>query len=184
MAHTVDDEPISVLHKHTHRKGFVQVQNSTVRDPRLSFKATGLLCYLLSLPQGAPIGSRVLAQRKPDGRSAIMSAFKELRDHGYVDQKSRRREDGTFHTVTHVYEVPPGTKTGPGFGSPGSDNPGSENRPISLTESKTKRQRGVSVIMCGGCGEMVPLSTVYEHELLCEGCFDGEGMPVLDLPQF
>ena len=50
------------------------VENATVRDPRLSFRAVGLLVHLLSLPQGAPIGSVELAKRRPEGRVAIQSA--------------------------------------------------------------------------------------------------------------
>lgn len=157
-------DPISVLHKHPKKRGFVQVENSTVRDPRLSLKATGLLVYLISLPQGSAIGSRVISQKKPEGRSAIMSAFKELRDYGYVSQQKTRKADGTFVTVTHVYEVPPGAKT-----EPGSDYPTTENRAISLTESKTERDKEDRTIVCPLCAEVVANFEAYqEHRETCE----------------
>jgi hypothetical protein len=172
-------DPISVLHKHPKSRGFLQVENSTVRDPRLSLKATGLLVYLMSLQQGQPIGSRVIAEKKPDGRSAIMAAFKELRTFGYVEQESHRREDGTFTTTTHVYEVPPGAKTEPGFGLPGSDNPGSENRAISLTESKTERQRAERIsLVCRECGQegLAGMDALEDHqEFQCPALADPDG---------
>ena len=167
-------DPISVLHKHPKKRGFVQVENSTVRDPRLSLKATGLLIYLISLPQGSPIGSRVLARRKPDGRAAIMTAFKELRDHGYVDQRSHRGPDGKFTTTTHVYEVPPGQEIEPGTGS---GFPGSENRAISLTESKTGEKEDRISFVCRFCADV--LIGVDAYQLHLEIC-DEEGFTPAD----
>jgi len=161
-------DPISVLHKHPKKKGYTQVENSTIRDPRLSLKATGLLVYLISLKQGSPIGSRVIAKRKPEGRAAIMSAFKELRDLGYVDQSSVRKADGTFTTVTHVYEVPPGSETAPGFGQPGSGYPGSENRPTSLSESKTNDEDKGSFFVCPECADVFRGFDLYtDHRAVC-----------------
>lgn len=161
-------EPISVLHKHPKKRDFVQVENSTVRDPRLSLKATGLLVYLISLRQGSPIGSRVISRRKPEGRSAIMSAFRELRDLGYIEQESHRREDGTFVTRTHVYEVPPGSETAPGFGQLWSGYPGSENRAISLSESKTNDEDR-KFFVCPDCAEVLEGFDAYtDHRGTCE----------------
>jgi hypothetical protein len=123
----------------------------------------------MSLPQGQPIGSRVIATKKPDGRSAIMAAFKELRHHGYVDQESHRKDDGTFTTTTHVYEVPPGAKTEPGSDSPGSDNPGSENRPISLREKDEEmNNQGQVLRVC--CGENFTSLELYQDHL--ETCIE------------
>lgn len=166
----MSDEPISVLHRHPKKRDFVQVENSTVRDPRLSLKATGLLVYLISLRQGSPIGSRVISRRKPEGRSAIMSAFRELRELGYIEQESHRRDDGTFVTRTHVYEVPPGSETAPGFGQPGSGYPGSENRPISLSESKTNDEdRGSSWWVCPDCADVFNDFDVFtDHRAICQ----------------
>ena len=170
----MNDDPISVLHKHPKKQGFVQVENSTVRDPRLSLKATGLLIYLISLPQGSPIGSRVLARRKPDGRTASMSAFKELRDFGYVEQRSHRGKDGTFTTTTHVYEVPPGSVSQPGSGF---GYPTTENRAISLSESKTNDKEDRLSFICRFCADV--LVGVDAYQLHLEIC-DEEGFRPAD----
>lgn len=163
-----NSNPVSILHKHPKKRGFVQVENSTVRDPRLSLKATGLLIYLVSLPQGSPVGSRVISARKPDGRSSIMTAFRELRDLGYVEQKTTRKPDGTFTTVTHVYEVPPGAVSEPGRGYPTPDDPTTVNRATSLTENKTGREEEGSIV-CPLCADMLPTFDDYQvHRETCD----------------
>ena len=174
----MSDEPTSILHKHPKKRGYVQVENSTVRDPRLSLKATGLLVYLISLRQGSPIGSRVIATRKPEGRAAIMAAFRELRELGYVKQESYRRTDGTFVTTTHVYEVPPGSETAPGFSQPGSGYPGSENRPISLTESKTT-DKDERFFVCPECADV--FTSLDEYQTHREDCEDEDFTPAANL---
>ncbi len=172
---TQADDSGAVLHKHRKRRDFTQAQNVTIRDAGLSLKATGLLVYLLSLPDGAPVGSRDIAARKPDGRHSVMTAYTELKQAGYVDQSRVRGTDGRYKTVTHVFEVVPGAKSEPGPGAetgPGTwrDSPTPENR--AAKKSNTKIKETGSVIRCGGCGIDVPLADVLEHELLCDGCTD------------
>lgn len=53
-------------------------------DTRLSLRARGLMCYLLTLPPGAPMGAEALAKDLPEGRDAITKALRELRDSGYL----------------------------------------------------------------------------------------------------
>jgi hypothetical protein len=145
-----DEEPTSVLHKHPKTRGFVMLENDTVRDGRMSFRATGLLTHLLSLQEGARIGSVDLARHRPEGRVAIQSAYKELRAFGYVHQERQQNEDGKWRTVTHVYEVPPEAGNLPSV--PDAGSPTSVNLPVSLTESKTKElqeERGQFRCVCG-----------------------------------
>jgi hypothetical protein len=120
----------NVLHRHPKTRNFTQVENSLVRDGDLSFRATGLLVYLLSLPDGSAINSSTLARAKSEGRDAIRSAIKELEQFGYVVRTKAQGKDGRWATETHVYE------------EPAPENPASEPRPsetqaLSLSESKT-----------------------------------------------
>lgn len=173
------DDTGAVLHKHRRRRDFTQTQNATIRDAGMSLKATGLLVYLLSLPDGSSVGSREISARKPDGRHSVMTAFRELKELGYVEQSRVRGTNGKFVTITHVHEVSPGAKTEPGPGAvtqPGAwrENPTPENRAASSTKRNTNIKDTGSVIRCGGCGTDVPLAEVLEHELLCDGCVDTE----------
>lgn len=105
MADSLPHRP-SVLHKHPKRREFVQVENSIARSEVLSLKASGLLVHILSMPDGAPIDARSIAASRPDGRTAVLSALKELRDEGHIEQVRVQRPDGRWITVTHVYECP------------------------------------------------------------------------------
>lgn len=144
------EEPTSVLHKHPKSREFVMLENATVRDGRMSFRATGLLAHLLSLPQGAPIGSVHLAKSRPEGRTAIQSAYRELRQHGYVVQERKQNDDGTWRTTTHVYEVPP--DAGNLHSAPDAGSPTSVNLPVSLRDKDQDQKEGSSVsLVCREC---------------------------------
>jgi hypothetical protein len=98
-----------------HRRNYTVLPNAALRDERLSFRATGLLTYLLSLPDGAPIDSVALSQRKSEGRNAIRAAYRELIDAGYVVRSKEQKDDGKWVTYTDVYDTPP---------TPGKPTPG------------------------------------------------------------
>lgn len=103
---------------------FTQVPNALVRDKRLSWKARGLLTYLLSHADGWETDAERLATQGPDGRAAILAAMKELRDAGYMVSRKVRIGGGRWGTEVFVYDTPIGTEGAP----PGSDSPTSENR--------------------------------------------------------
>lgn len=92
---------------HKLKDNYVKVPNDAARDKRLSFKATGLLTYLLSLPEDWQINSEHLADQKTDGRAAILSAFKELRECGYAKLEPIKGENGLMEgKAWHIFAEP------------------------------------------------------------------------------
>jgi hypothetical protein len=83
---------------------FVQIPNETARDERLSWKATGLLCYLLSLPDNWNINLQHLASVKRDGRDATRAGLSELEEAGYLKKEVLRNAlsqiEGTLWIVS------------------------------------------------------------------------------------
>lgn len=73
---------------------FVGVPNATARDGRLSFKARGLLVYLLSFPRDWRFHVRKMAEEGQDGQSAIRSGLAELEEAGYLRRTAERDERG------------------------------------------------------------------------------------------
>ncbi len=73
---------------------FTQIDNQAIRDNRLSFKARGLLCYLLSHVDGWNFNAEAIAKESPNKARAIRSAMKELREFGYAEIKYIRSADG------------------------------------------------------------------------------------------
>ncbi len=86
---------------------FVQVDRGIVENPKLSWKAKGLMAYLLSRPDDWRIMMADLEKRSTDGSTAIRSALIELRDAGYAQLDRARCEDGTLEgTFWNIYETP------------------------------------------------------------------------------
>jgi hypothetical protein len=86
--------------------GFVLVRNEVARDPRLSFRARGLLVSILSRPDNWETNSTQLAREAKEGRDAIRSALNELKAAGYLVHTKRRDEKGHWITTTTVYDTP------------------------------------------------------------------------------
>lgn len=62
---------------------FVQIANAALQDRRLSFKARGVLAFVVSLPPDAHLTAAWLEQQGAEGREAIRSALRELEKCGY-----------------------------------------------------------------------------------------------------
>lgn len=84
---------------------FVQVPRETIRDKNLSWKARGLLTYLLDMPDGWDVRSEFLAGEGPDGKDSVQTGLRELRTHGYYRLERRRLRDGTLVMGTAISEV-------------------------------------------------------------------------------
>jgi hypothetical protein len=63
---------------------FALIHREALADGRLSFKARGILAYLLALPDGAEISPERITKSGTDGERAVKSGLKELQDAGYL----------------------------------------------------------------------------------------------------
>ena len=75
-----------------------------LEDRRLSWKARGLLAYLLSRPDNWQTNSSSLAKIAPDGRDAIRTGLAELVDAGYLVRSKAQDTAGRWSTITCVYD--------------------------------------------------------------------------------
>lgn len=108
------------------RKSYTVVDNRVLRDKSLSFKATGLLAFLLSLPDEWQPNSRHLAGIKTDGRDSVQAGLRELEAAGYLRRSRHRVAGGTFDWIIEVYESPqPGfpATVKPATAEPATENP-------------------------------------------------------------
>jgi hypothetical protein len=78
---------------------FTAIKNQHLDPSALSFKAIGLLCYMLSKPPGWKFSSQRIAKEALDGVTAIRSAQKELEAAGVLEIISKRKKNGTFYKV-------------------------------------------------------------------------------------
>ena len=94
---------------HNPTNPYVMIRRDAAAASRLSWKARGLLAYLLSLPDGWDIAVRDLVHRGPDGRDAVYTALQELKACGYLTEEIERHPTRK-HTVNRYYvlwESPP-----------------------------------------------------------------------------
>lgn len=86
----------------------LQVDRFLIQEENgLSWKAKGLLVYLLQEKSGFNISINDLAALSSDGPSAIRSGLKELMQAGYVNQERERQSDGTYgQSFYNIYERP------------------------------------------------------------------------------
>jgi hypothetical protein len=95
-------------------KGYTTIPNSTLCDHRLSYRARGVLAFLLAKPDDWETRTTDLpgGREEPrEGRDAVRTALKELRELGYMDQEReqyRDEESGKWlwRTVTVVRDFP------------------------------------------------------------------------------
>ena len=88
------------------QNNFVMLDKGFIDDDRLSFKAKGILTYLLSKPDNWKVIVKDLINHSADGKAAIYSGLKELQKHGYY-KKSPVRENGVIaRWESVVYECP------------------------------------------------------------------------------
>jgi len=89
---------------------YVMIDRRPVDNPKLSFKAKGILTYLLSRPDGWEVNIPDLANHGTDGKSSIRAGLKELRNAHHVAYNPTRHLTGRYITkwVIEVYEIPYG----------------------------------------------------------------------------
>ena len=87
---------------------FVMMDKTFLEDDRLSYKAKGLLAYLLSKPDDWKVIVGNLVNSSKDGKASVYAGLKELKECGYYEKVPVRNEQGTriIRWESTVYEVP------------------------------------------------------------------------------
>jgi hypothetical protein len=129
-------EPDLIIKAH-HRDSYAMILNSTLCDKRLSWKARGILCYLLSKPTDWRVIMTDLIRQAPDGKASVMAGIKELQTYGYVRRVERPLLAGKFMgSDIYVFETPDAT-TSENQPLTVSDFPSPVNQPLQIKEEQT-----------------------------------------------
>jgi hypothetical protein len=113
--------------------GYTAMPTATLCDPSISFRALGVLSYLLSRPDNWRVNYRGLmrstARPGREAKDAIRTALRELSAAGYRYVKPTRDADGKFRTEvwisdTRMTEAEWEIATVRGFPEPGKPEPG------------------------------------------------------------
>ena len=84
---------------------WTMIRNEVIADPELSFKATGVLIYILSKPDHWHTSTAHLATVKREGLDAIRTALAELRLAGYVRTRRYQDDRGRWQYDTEVFDT-------------------------------------------------------------------------------
>ena len=122
---------------------YTHLYNETLRDKRLSFKARGLLAYMLSMADNWKFYTKsIVSSSDKDGRDSVLSGLKELEACGYLRRKSKRNESGKFDSqdwlIVDRPVIPPETGF-PDTGKPDTDNPQLRTNKDKNYQSKEKK---------------------------------------------
>lgn len=157
------------------RRRFAVIDQRAINDSRLSFRARGVLAWLLDKPDDWRCNSRTIAVAGREGRDAVQAALRELEQAGYLSRARRQNDRGRWLTFTTVHERPVdepvdepvdtvGTEAGfPGAGKPGAGGPGA----LPKTETNDSHQSDDSHPVDD---VTTPAATVREVETAAERC--------------
>lgn len=148
---------------------FAMIANEALENADLTWRARGVLAYLLSRPEGWSTSAERLAAMSPkgkEGRDAMRSVLNELEAAGYIRREKTQDSRGRWSTTLVVYDYPeppvpaaePATtaaeppivepaKNGgsPGVGKPAVGQPAvGKPGPSNKTETKTENKNSSS----------------------------------------
>ena len=87
-------------------KNYTIMSNHHLRDKLLSYKAKGLLSFMLSLPEDWDYSINGLAKVSKEGKKAIRAMLEELEEKHYLIRKRIQLQNGQFDYEYHIYEMP------------------------------------------------------------------------------
>jgi len=156
--------PIVRLKKHSHP--FVMIDKRALHDARLSWKAKGLVAYLLCKPNHWKVRLAELVKRAPDGSDSVRAGLNELRRYGYSKFGPMRNPEGRLMgTEWTIYEHPTLAATDvPVF--PMSVNPDVREAPTSGKSQPTNNECTRKQQQRTNIRNKAPLSYTEEEDFL------------------
>ncbi|MFE6139987.1 DnaD domain-containing protein [Bacillus sp. NPDC057893] len=83
------------------------INNTGLKDKRLSWKAKGILAYILTLPDDWIFYREELSQHAKDGINSLRAGMQELKEYGYIKRFPIRDEKNKIvRWETIIYEIP------------------------------------------------------------------------------
>ena len=105
---TEDKRQNEIIRIQKKRNNFVMMDKGFLNDERLSFKSKDILAYLLSKPDNWKVIIKDLINHSNDGKKAIYSGLRELKEYGYYKKVPIRDDTGRriSHWESVIYECP------------------------------------------------------------------------------
>lgn len=150
----------------TQRANFAILPNEALEHPDLSFRARGILAYLLSRPGGWETSAERLSEQGREGRDAVRTALGELEAVGYLRRAKAQDSRGRWVTTVAVYDTPQtrrseaNAQVAPTTGNqPSGNQPSVSQAPLTRTENKRTTSVGGGVGTEGGHARWTPTAS-------------------------
>ncbi len=144
---------MSIIRVKKDRNNPYLIMNKTgLNDKRLSLKAKGLLCYLLSKPDNWYVNTNEIVSNSTNGRESVWSTMKELIKFGYMYRHKFRNSNGSFYNYNYlVFESPKSLKsilttTQPDSAFPSLDNPSLDNPTLLINKTKLNNKTPLTTL--------------------------------------
>lgn len=92
------------------RSNYTTINNTVVKDKRISLKAKGLMLTVMSLPPTWDFSVRGLTKVLKEKRDALNAAIEELIAYGYVSREKSRNVSGKFEGWDYTFREEPVTE--------------------------------------------------------------------------
>ena len=109
------------------------IDKRSISNNKLSWKAKGILAYVLSMPDDWVFYVSELEKHSIDGETALRSGLKELEEAGYITKKQTRAKDGKISGYEWIIHELPTISRKTTYGKPTSGKQGTTN--INLTNN-------------------------------------------------
>ncbi|MGH1297213.1 DnaD domain-containing protein [Bacillus pretiosus] len=129
-------------------KNYTTINNTGLKDKRLSWKAKGILAYILTLPDDWVFYREELSRHAKDGLDSLRAGMKELKEYGYLKRFPVR--DGNNKIIkweTIIYEVPQNDPVGekPPVEIPPEEKPPVENPKLLNTKELSTNKQNTNI---------------------------------------
>lgn len=125
------------------------INNTGLKDKRLSWKAKGILAYILTLPDDWVFYREELSQHAKDGINSLRTGMQELKEYGYIKRfpiKDSKNKIVRWETI--IYEIPlddfPSVETPP-VDNPAAGNLSVENLKLLNTDIQSTKELNMDI---------------------------------------
>ncbi|MCI6266037.1 MAG: hypothetical protein MR598_04250 [Erysipelotrichaceae bacterium] len=123
---------------------YTVMSNFHLQDKNLSYKAKGLLSYMLSLPEDWDYSINGLVAVSKEGNKAIRNILTELKENGYLIIEKNQNDKGQYDYEYQIYEIPHTQKGDMDLGD--TDNGIQQNTNKQNTKNKDKIDKTINSI--------------------------------------
>lgn len=103
---TTKKDPDMIIRSNRPPDHFTVINNQVINDDSLTYRARGILIYLLSKPDGWHTSAERLSSADTEGRDAIRTCLKELQEAGYMQLIKRQDDLGLWESHWLVFDKP------------------------------------------------------------------------------